>query len=120
MKLLQRIPERPGSGFRPFADEAIEQSIPRRFEQQVRAFGDRLALRWPEGSYTYASLNATANRLARTLVALRGTPAEPVALLFDHGGEILVESEVGRGTTMTVRLPVIAEGVEEVVAIGEF
>jgi amino acid adenylation domain-containing protein len=89
MRLLQRIPYQPGSGFRPFMDEEIEQSIPQRFEQQVRAFGDHLAIRWPRGSYTFSSLNETANRLARTLDAARGKPAEPVALLFDHGGEIL-------------------------------
>jgi len=89
MKLLQRVPDRPDSDFRPFADAEIGQSIPRRFEQQVRAFGDRLAIRWPGGSHTYSSLNETANRLARTLAAARGTSSEPVALLFDHGGDIL-------------------------------
>ena len=89
MKLLQRIPAPSGHDFRPFADEAIEQSIPQRFEQQVREFGDRLAIEWPGGSYTFSSLNRTANRLARTIVAARGTSTEPVALLFDHGGEVL-------------------------------
>ena len=70
MNLLRRLSEPPDGGFRPFRDEDIEQSIPRRFEQQVRAFGDRPAIRWPGGSYTYASLNRIANRLARTLAPL--------------------------------------------------
>jgi len=89
MKLLSRVPVESGSGFRPFADEATEQSIPQRFEQQVRAHGDRLAVRWDGGSYDYRALNATANRLARTILSRRGTAADPVALLFEHGGEAL-------------------------------
>jgi hypothetical protein len=51
MNLLQRIPPSNGA-FRPFADGEVEQSIPQRFEQQVRAHGDRLAVRWDGGSYT--------------------------------------------------------------------
>lgn len=89
MKLLQRIPHEPDREFRPFGDAEIEQSIPQRFEQQVRAFGDRLAFQWSGGSHTFSSLNETANRLARTLAFARGSPDEPVALLFDHGGDIL-------------------------------
>jgi amino acid adenylation domain-containing protein len=89
MKLLPRLPAPPDTAYRTFADADIEQSISRRFEQQVRAFGDRPAIRWPQGSYTYASLNHVANRLARAIDAARGAPGEPVALLFDHGGEIL-------------------------------
>jgi signal transduction histidine kinase len=40
-------------------------------------------------------------------------------IVRDHGGEILVASDIGRGTTMTVRLPVM-EGVEETVGVADF
>ncbi|MFL5801174.1 MAG: sensor histidine kinase [Roseiflexaceae bacterium] len=40
-------------------------------------------------------------------------------IVRDHGGEILVASEVGRGTTMTVRLPVVVERIEQAMAVGE-
>jgi len=64
-------------------------SIPERFEEQVRAHADRLAMQWPSGRYTYADLNATANRLARAILARRGVSSEPIALLFDHGGDVI-------------------------------
>jgi amino acid adenylation domain-containing protein len=89
MKLLPRIPTSTNRGFRPFPDDAIERSIPERFDEVVRAFSHRLALEWPDGRYTYASLDAAANRLARRLCA-RSDVASPVALLFAHGGEALV------------------------------
>src|SRR4029077_20819363 len=63
-----------------FADEEIEQSIPERFEQQVRAHPRRLAVRSPERSFTYQQLNRTANRLARTILSLRCGDADVVAL----------------------------------------
>src|ERR1700693_5308200 len=89
MNLLQRILPPSVDAFRSFKDGEIEQSIPQRFEQQVRAYGDRLAVKWDRGSYTYAALNATANRLARAMLSRGGSAAEPVALLFEHGGEAL-------------------------------
>ena len=73
----------------PFADDEIEQSIPERFEQQVRAAGDRLAIKSPERSFTYTELNQTANRLARKILSLRGKHAEAIALMFDHDAGIL-------------------------------
>jgi signal transduction histidine kinase len=40
-------------------------------------------------------------------------------IVRDHGGEIVVDSAVGRGTTMIVRLPIVEEQVEQAVAVGE-
>lgn len=89
MRLLEQIPVPPDSGFRPFGADEVAQSIARRFEQQVRAHGDRLAVKADGVQYSYASLNETANRLARTILARRGPSAEPVALMFAHGGDAL-------------------------------
>jgi two-component system, NtrC family, sensor kinase len=40
-------------------------------------------------------------------------------IVRDHSGEIVVDSTVGRGTTMIVRLPIVEEQVEQAVAVGE-
>ena len=90
IRLLSQVPQGTDGGFRPFPDDALERSIPERFDQQVRAHGDRLALKWPGGQHTYRSLDAAANRLARMLLARTAEAALPVALLFAHGGEALV------------------------------
>ena len=89
MRLLERIVRHDEEEFRLFADADIDQSIPERFEQQVRAYGDRLAVRWSGGSFTFCTLNETANRLARVILAARAPGPEPIALMFDHGGAIL-------------------------------
>jgi amino acid adenylation domain-containing protein len=89
MNLLRHVPPPSIRGFRPFGDGDVEQSIPQRFEQHVRARGDETAVQWHGGSYTYAALNATANRLARAMLSRGGSEAEPVALVFEHGGEAL-------------------------------
>jgi amino acid adenylation domain-containing protein len=90
MDLLPRIPALASPGFRPFPDAAVERSIPERFEEQVLAHGNRLALEWPGGRHTYASLDAAATRLARTLCVRSRDATRPIALLFAHGGEALV------------------------------
>jgi len=87
---FRRLPFDPVHPHVPFTDDEIEQSIPERFEQQVRAAGDRLAIKSPERSFTYAELNQTANRLARKILSLRGERAEAIALMFDHGAGIFV------------------------------
>jgi len=89
MKLLRHLPPASRGAFVPFEDGDIEQSIPQRFERMVRAHGADAAVQWQSGSYTYGALNATANRLARALLDRGGGEAEPVALLFAHGGEAL-------------------------------
>ena len=89
MKLLRRLPPPSTGAFLPFEDRDFEQSIPQRFEQMVRMYGDNPAVKWHGGSYTYAALNATANRLARAMLHRGGREPEPVGLLFAHGGEAL-------------------------------
>jgi amino acid adenylation domain-containing protein len=86
---LRTFPFDPVHPHIPFADDEIEQSIPERFEQQVRAAGDRLAIKSPERSFTYTELNQAANRLARKILSLRGERAETIAVMFDHGASIL-------------------------------
>jgi signal transduction histidine kinase len=41
-------------------------------------------------------------------------------IVQEHGGTITVDSILGRGTTMTVRLPVITADVEREIAIGQY
>ena len=72
-----------------FADDQIEQSIPDRFEQQVRLCGDRLAIKTEKVSFTYDRLNQIANRLARKILELRGEAVEAAALMFEHDAGVL-------------------------------
>ena len=75
--------------YAPFPDEDIEQSIPERFEKQVRECGDRLAIVTDSEALTYLDLNGLANRLARKVLELRGGRVEAVALMFEHRGGAL-------------------------------
>jgi non-ribosomal peptide synthetase component F len=87
---IPRITIRPTNGFVCFKDEEIEQSIPQRFEQQVRAHGERVAIKSDRETYTFSSVNRTANRIARTIRSQRRDSVEPIALLFNHGAPVLV------------------------------
>jgi amino acid adenylation domain-containing protein len=90
MPLLDRLPPALGtSSESAFDDAAIGQSIPERFEEQARAHANRQAIRWPSGRYDYADLNATANRLAHAILARRRVSTDPIALMFDHGGDVI-------------------------------
>jgi amino acid adenylation domain-containing protein len=87
---IPRLTIQPEMGFVPFKNEEIEQSIPQRFEQQVRNHGDRLAIKTDRETLTFTALNRRANRIARAILSRRGDAAEPIALLFDHGVAVLV------------------------------
>src|SRR5262249_41570610 len=69
--------------------EEIEQSIPDRFEKIARLYPRRLAVKSKERSFTYEELNRAANRIAHCIVAKRGLGSEPIALLFEHGAEVI-------------------------------
>ena len=89
-KGVPRLAIRPTKEFKRFANDEIEQSIPQRFERQVRAYGDRVAIQSARETTTFASLNRAANRLAREILSRRDESSEPIALLFDHGAAVLV------------------------------
>jgi amino acid adenylation domain-containing protein len=74
----------PTNAFIRFEKEETEQSIPQRFEQQVRRYPNRLAVKTRSHQLTYAALNKVANRVARALLAQRGEGAESIALLLEH------------------------------------
>ena len=80
----------PTGTFIEFRKEAVEQSIPDRFEEQVRRYPNRLALKSQGQELTYDQLNRAANRLAQSILAERGESLEPVAVLFDHGSQMVV------------------------------
>jgi amino acid adenylation domain-containing protein len=70
-----------------FPREELEQSIPARFEKIVRRYPDHIAIKSGNRSPTYSQLNAMANRVARSLVARRGTEPEPLGVLIAKGIE---------------------------------
>ncbi len=74
---------RPTNPFVEFTKEQVEQSIANRFEQQVSKYPNRIAVKAKHEALTYDALNRAANRVARVVVAQRGSGAEPVALLFE-------------------------------------
>ncbi len=74
----------PTNDFEPFCLSDIDEAIPRRFEKQVRRYGDATAVRSRGESLTYSELNETANRIAHAILEHIGEGEEPVALLLDQ------------------------------------
>ena len=73
----------PTGTFIEFRREEVEQSIPDRFEQQVRRYPDRLAVKTKSRKLTYEALNKTANHIAQAILEYRGEGQEPVVLLLE-------------------------------------
>jgi amino acid adenylation domain-containing protein len=85
---LLRAPD----SFVPFASDQIEQSIGRRFEQQVRAYPEKTAVTTTLDQLTYEQLNVAANRIAHAMLSKAGDTNEPVALFV--GRESLIISAI--------------------------
>ena len=80
---------RPTNSFNEFRKEEIEQSIPDRYEKIVRLNPNRLAVKTRNFTLSHVELNQIANRVARTILSVRGEGQEPVALLLDHDAPII-------------------------------
>ena len=70
-------------------NDGIEQSMPERFEKMAATYPDRLAVKAGDRRLTYAALNQLANRIAHAILSKRGPGSEPIALLFEHGIDII-------------------------------
>ncbi|MCH8282829.1 MAG: non-ribosomal peptide synthetase [Chloroflexi bacterium] len=90
----------PSGTFVEFKKQYIKQSISSRFEEQVRQYPDRLAIKTITQELTYEELNNAANQVARAILARRGECQETVALLSHLGapiiGAILGASKAGK------------------------
>jgi amino acid adenylation domain-containing protein len=75
--------------FVDFPIEDVETSIPHRFEKIVTLYPDRLAVKMGGNALTYDELNRYANRIARAIVERRGPGSEPIALLLEHGIDVI-------------------------------
>ncbi|MCA1554546.1 MAG: AMP-binding protein, partial [Chloroflexi bacterium] len=73
-----------------FPYEAIEGSVPARFEQIVERYADKTAVESDSTPLTYAQLNQYANRLAHGVTAALGDENEPVGFLVTHGASCVV------------------------------
>lgn len=74
----------PSNPFVEFRMDEIEQSISQRFLQQVRAHGNRPAIKTGGKALTYAELNNRANRFANAILSRRRPGQEPVAFLLEE------------------------------------
>jgi len=75
---------------REFPEEDVEASIAARFERQVAAFPERLAIKHFGQQLTYRELDLAANRIAQALLAARGDREEPVVVLVEPGPTAIV------------------------------
>jgi non-ribosomal peptide synthetase component F len=67
----------------------MEQSIPKRFEQQAHRYPGRVAVKTREQQLTYHEFNQNANRIAWAILGQRGHKAGPVALLLEKGAPMI-------------------------------
>ena len=76
--------------YREFRSADCDQPVHRRFEEQVARAPDAVAVALSARDVSYATLNAAANRAARTLGAALGSDDRPVGLLLDQGLDSIV------------------------------
>lgn len=86
--VIKRQAEASGRSFTPFERSEIEESITRRFERQVEKSPGQTAIKSRRYQWTYAELDAIANRIKQAL-ALASVESSQVALLFDHDAPMI-------------------------------
>ncbi|MGI9545066.1 MAG: AMP-binding protein [Cyclobacteriaceae bacterium] len=77
------------SSSRFFNKHEIEQPITSRFEKQVLANPEAIAISYQTEDVTYQQLNARANRIARAIRATHKVPDQPVALMINQSIDLV-------------------------------
>src|SRR5260370_18549749 len=75
--------------FTEFRKDEIEQSIPDRFERKVKEYRGKVAVKSRNHEWSYEELNRTANRVAHSVLGLRGGGGQRIALLFEHDAPMI-------------------------------
>ena len=78
----------PSRVFFEFPEEAIDMSIPARFEEQVLKYPESIAVKTKKHEISYGDLNKDANRIARGILDICDSGAEPIALLMEKDGPL--------------------------------
>jgi amino acid adenylation domain-containing protein len=79
----------PEGEFILFKMEEVEQSISERFENTVRRYPNRAAVKTRNLELTYNELNEAANRVAWAILERQGEGNEPIALLLEQGATVI-------------------------------
>jgi amino acid adenylation domain-containing protein len=74
----------PSNPFIEFRKQDIEQSIPAKFQEQVRKHPHNIAVHTKNYHWTYSELNCRANQVAQTILKEFTFGEERIALLFEH------------------------------------
>jgi amino acid adenylation domain-containing protein len=74
----------PNNPFIEFKKEEIEQSISARFEQQVRLYPHKAAVKTKNHQWTYCELNQRANCIAQTILKSHVGAGGTIGLLLEH------------------------------------
>jgi amino acid adenylation domain-containing protein len=72
-----------------FERDEIESTITERFERQVEAHPDRIAVKTRRHEWTYRQLSARATGVARRILAAAGESGAPVGLLFEKDAPLM-------------------------------
>jgi len=80
----------PSGTFIEFPRDALEQSIPQRFEEIARLYPNCIAVKDKQCLLSYDELDARANRVARAVLDRFGDANEPAAILVRHGAATLI------------------------------
>jgi acyl-coenzyme A synthetase/AMP-(fatty) acid ligase/acyl carrier protein len=79
----------PPKNFIDFPKSEIEQSIPSRFEKQVKKYPHAIAIKTQNQTLTYTQINNNANRLANVMLSQGGNKLEVIVLLLEKGADFI-------------------------------